>query len=356
MSRKLNPHTRVAHLRRGRGWSQSELAEKAGVSRAGISAIEMGRLVPSVAAALRVASALGESVESVFGDAPLPVLRWAWAPAGTSDGRAWQATVGRQVLTFGTEPTAAGTIPHDGWTDGRRWVQRSNASLPDRTLVVAGCDPLVGLLAREMATTHQIRVLPLLRSSTAALALLRQGLVHVAGIHYSDSASRSANDRVVRGTLGPGYRLMHQLRWDTGIALTGHRPERSAAALLRANVRWVNREEGSSARRTFDVLLGSRRRPSGYECVVRDHRAVAATVSSGWAEAGVCIRPTATEARLGFIPVQQEAYELCVSESLSDDPRVRALLATLQSPGYRQLLDDVPGCKAARTGDVRPVA
>jgi periplasmic binding family protein len=44
-------------------------------------------------------------------------------------------------------------------------------------------------------------------------------------------------------------------------------------ALLRANVRWVNREEGSVARHALDTLVGgTTRRPTGYQHVVRDHR------------------------------------------------------------------------------------
>ncbi|HUH16815.1 MAG TPA: helix-turn-helix transcriptional regulator, partial [Methylomirabilota bacterium] len=82
----------LAQLRRDRGWSQEEVAAKSGVSRAEISGIETGRLVPSVAVALRVVAALGSTVEAVFG--PLDRVRaisWAWHPAA-ADGRAWQAS------------------------------------------------------------------------------------------------------------------------------------------------------------------------------------------------------------------------------------------------------------------------
>jgi putative molybdopterin biosynthesis protein len=181
-------------------------------------------------------------------------------------------------------------------------------------------------------------------------------VVHLAGLHLTDSAGRSSNEDVVRDRLGPGYRLIHQLRWDAGIAILPGRRERTARALLRADVRWVNREEGSAARASFDALLASRRRPAGYDRVVRDHRAVAATVASGWAEAGVCVRPAAAEARLGFIPLHQEAYELCVAEAQVDDPRVRALVAVLQSSTFRHWLADVPGCSSRETGDLRSVA
>jgi molybdate-binding protein/transcriptional regulator with XRE-family HTH domain len=351
----MSKMTTLAQLRRDRGWSQGELARRSAVSRAEISGIETGRLVPSVAAALRIASVLGHSVETVFGAADrTPPVVWAWEPAA-DDGRLWQASANGRTVVYPVELTAAGVLPHDAWWDGHLLHARPGAT-QDRTLVIAGCDPLVGLLVRELALHHRIRVLPLLRSSAQALELLGQGLVYAAGVHVTAAAGRSTNDDVVRARLGAGYRLLHQLRWESGIAVVEGRRERSVAALLGAKVRWVNREEGSAARQTFDTLLASQRRPAGYDHVVRDHRAVATTVASGWAEAGVCIRPTAAEARLSFIPVHQEAYELCVPDILMDDPRISALLAALRSTTYRQLLADVPGCDSAHTGEVRAVA
>ena len=45
--------------RRKRGWSQSQLSEIAGVRQADISAIEIGRLVPSALQADRLGKAMG---------------------------------------------------------------------------------------------------------------------------------------------------------------------------------------------------------------------------------------------------------------------------------------------------------
>ena len=49
-----------------RDLTQAELAELAGVTRRSVNAIEMGRMVPSVVLALKLAGVLGVAVETVF--------------------------------------------------------------------------------------------------------------------------------------------------------------------------------------------------------------------------------------------------------------------------------------------------
>jgi molybdate-binding protein len=51
-----------------------------------------------------------------------------------------------------------------------------------------------------------------------------------------------------------------------------------------------------------------------------------------------------------------EAYELCVADALLGDPRVSALVTTLQTAEYRRLLAGIPGCVSRETGSVRLVA
>jgi molybdate-binding protein/transcriptional regulator with XRE-family HTH domain len=348
-------HCQLADLRRKRGWTQGDLAERTGVSRPEISAIETARLVPSALVALKLAAALGASVESLFSLAPPePALDWAWPPE-PGDQRVWEATVGRRSLVYPAEATAAGALRHDGRAAGSRLDRLPGAPSPERTLVVAGCDPMVGLLAAEVAARSDFRVLPLTRSSGDALDLLRRGLVHMAGLHLGDESGHSLNEETARARVGPGHRLLHVVRWEEGVAVARGRA-RSVGRLLGARTRWVNREEGSGARRCLDRLLGTRPHPPGYERIVRDHRSLAATISSGWAEAGVCLRPVAIEARLDFLPVQREAYELCFPDALMDDPRIEALLKAVRSASYRLLLKDVPGWDTRQTGDLRAVA
>src|SRR4051812_29365733 len=81
-----------------RGWSQEELALRSGLSRAGISAIETGRLVPSAAGALALGAAFGCRVEDLF-RLPRPEpsgTSWAWAPRHEPC-RYWHAEVAGTV-------------------------------------------------------------------------------------------------------------------------------------------------------------------------------------------------------------------------------------------------------------------
>ena len=59
---------RIRVLRAERRWSQAELAERIGVSRNSINAIENGRHDPSLPLAFRIAKAFELSVDQVFED------------------------------------------------------------------------------------------------------------------------------------------------------------------------------------------------------------------------------------------------------------------------------------------------
>lgn len=48
------------------GWTQAELAERVGVSRKTINTVENGVFVPSTILSLKLAEALGTSVEDLF--------------------------------------------------------------------------------------------------------------------------------------------------------------------------------------------------------------------------------------------------------------------------------------------------
>ena len=58
--------TKVRELRTDQGWSQAELAERLGVSRQTVNAIETGRYEPSLSLALKMAALFSRPVEQIF--------------------------------------------------------------------------------------------------------------------------------------------------------------------------------------------------------------------------------------------------------------------------------------------------
>jgi len=65
---------RIREVREARGWTQALLAERTGVSRKTVNTVENGIFIPSVIVALKLAAALGTSVEELFSlaDAHMP--------------------------------------------------------------------------------------------------------------------------------------------------------------------------------------------------------------------------------------------------------------------------------------------
>ena len=340
----------VAARRKARGWSQNEFAARAGLPRSSVSAIEAGRLTPSVSAALAVAGALECSVEELFGPRGKSAddkIRWAWKPRVESC-RYWEAEVGGRRLMYPVEALPGSSLAHAGIC--HRGVPHERGDLnAGNTLVLAGCDPAAGLLGAEYAAASGFRLLAFSRGGSAALDLLQQGLVHVAALHRSTAERPARNAETARSRLGGGYRLLRCADWEEGIVLPAEDHTRSVSACARRVRRWALREPGSSARECLDELLV---KPRTSNRIVLSHSAVAEVVRSGWAEAGVCVRICAEDAGLHFLPVRTESLDLCFPASIERDPRVQALIRLLRSRAYRRLIDELPGYDARRTGEL----
>lgn len=339
-----------------------ELARHAGISRAAVSAIEMNRLVPSVAAALKLAACLECTVEELFGPArPVVESEWAWAPHARAS-RFWQAEVAGRVLCFPCEETVSGELAHDGIAprDGipshniASHNSRSSSDCdPSQTLVVAGCDPAAGLLAAEYARQTGRRMIVLRRSSGRALRLLEQRRIHVAGVHLSAAGGRHGNaDAVSREVKAPAV-LLRLAQWEEGVAFVPDQRTASLRSLLRKRLRWIGREPGSGARQCLDELLPFPKQPSR---IASDHRGVATALCGGWADAGVCVRLVSEEAGLRFLSVRIENYDLSFLKSVESDPRILALVRVVRSAAYRRLLGELPGYDVTDAGNLESTA
>lgn len=59
-------NNRLKVLRAERDWSQADLAERLGVSRQTVNALETGRYDPSLPLAFRIARVFGHPIEAIF--------------------------------------------------------------------------------------------------------------------------------------------------------------------------------------------------------------------------------------------------------------------------------------------------
>jgi len=339
----------VRARREARQWAQAELAQRAGISRAAVSAIEGEQLSPSVATALALAAVFECSVEELFSRATAAksfAPNWAWQPRAEAS-RYWEAEVSHRRLLYPVEAVTLNLFSHDGiWRNG---VPHGNSPAAEQTLVMASCDPSAGLLAAEYARASGFRLLVFPRGGRTALELLRQKLVHVAGLHYSTDEAPQRNAETVRTQIGSECRLLRVAKWESGIVLATDNHSRSAESVTRRPLRWAARESGSAARECLDGLLGQRHF-AGRE--VSGHAAVAEAVRAGWAEAGVCVRFSAAEAGLNFLPVRSEILDLCFPAAFQHDPRIQALVRLLRDRACRRLISELPGYDARETGEI----
>jgi putative molybdopterin biosynthesis protein len=343
---------RVRNARAAREITQLELARRAGISRQALGAIESGLYQPSVAVALSLARELGETVEALFAEndeqqCTRIAVSWSdpgMVPAESSACRVALARVAGKIVAV-PQPAArlslspaAGIVDHVGRTRAAVSTYWSQAEI-DCTLLVAGCDPAVTMLAdwlgrhRSPVTTVALRC-----SSGKALAMLANGGVHVAGVHLRDPKSGEYNLKSVRDAIGrrPSV-VVNFARWELGLAVASQNPLniRGFADLARPQLSIVNREIGSGARLALDEALkelGVRsQRLKGYTQDLPGHLEVAEAIASGQADAGVTIRVAAEAYQLTFIPLREERYDLVVLEDESGLGPVKAMLEALNS-------------------------
>ncbi len=217
----------IQRFRKELGWSQSDLARQAGLSRQLIHAVESGRSKPGIEVALRLARALTCSVEELF---PLPEEWPVQAWPGLVEGRCQLARVRDQWYAIpcdaaGSFDLADGVVEQ---ADGVLQIQPMQplSKLPD-SVVICGCDPGLAIAARMAERESQGAVRALWRnvSSTDGLRRLAAGQCHLAGVHYSDESGSLNTERVRAFGLPFEYDLIPFASWEQGIMVAAGNPK-----------------------------------------------------------------------------------------------------------------------------------
>jgi putative molybdopterin biosynthesis protein len=171
--------------------------------------------------------------------------------------------------------------------------------------------------------------------STAGLEAAKRGQCDVASIHLLDLKTGEYNRPFLTNAMDlvPGYGRVQGVVYRRGDARFEGRSASDAVAIARRDPScvMVNRNQGSGTRVLIDQLLEGEK-PAGYPVQPRNHHAVAAAVSQGRADWGVTLQTIASNAGIGFLPLQQERYDFVVPKSRAHRHGVlafRALLATV---------------------------
>ena len=365
-------------LRTQKGFSQGELAARAGITRQAVSSIESHLYLPTTSVALHLASVLSCRVEDLFSlvgaedivegklIGHLPESDMKASPTRVKVSTVGSKTVVRPVTGLGE--MLSFTIPADGYvfeahgqTSGatvRVKLSRDRQAI-EQAISVAGCDPAIFLAGEHMRRRRdQTSLVSWTMGSMAALRALQQGEVHVAGLHLFDPATGESNMPFLRRALkSSNYEVVTFATWEEGLLVRAgnHKSIRAVSDIADPSVTLVNREEGSGARLLLDQRLRAaginQDQVKGYGTIVASHFEVARAIASSQADVGVGIRSAAQLFELDFVPLQTARYDLVVPKSyLKLHPTLAHLFETLVSRPFRNEIEALGGYDTSETG------
>lgn len=213
-------------------------------------------------------------------------------------------------------------------------------------------------LLRDHLTKHQGPRLDIrFQGSADCLAALAANQTEIAGFHVS--AQGGAELALYRQWLKPKtMALICFVTRAQGLIIAKGNPKRLhvLADLARTRARFVNRQPGSGTRLAFDRLLEEAgivaKRILGYEQEEFTHLAVAATVASGHADAGIGIEAAAHQYQLDFVPLFDEQYYFVCRRELLAQARMQALLEALRKPALRNAIWKLAGYGVDSLGEI----
>lgn len=332
--------SRVRQLRQERGLTQAELAELAGVSRQLVGAVETGRHLPRVDAAIGLAAALGTSVEDLVAASPADAVGVLTDPPDGALVRL--ARVGELRVCLPT--TGSG----EGWAAADAVVRDGSVELfgmERPAAVVAGCDPAIGLTSRLVEGAAGPRVLPVATSSAAAAAALASGRTHAVVVHGTDDPG--GRDETFADPGVPVHRWQ-VARWQVGLAAPADLPSGWVEDALAGRVQVVQREQGAGSQAAFERAVTAHGSTHPAHPADRAGPRAGGHTEAAWRAAtdglvAVTIEPSARAMNLTFHALEVHLSQLWVAVEHLDHPGVRAFVDELTGDRVRRRLEAIGG-------------
>ena len=363
----------VSSIRQGRGIGATELAKRVGVSRQTIYAIEAGTYVPNTEVTLRLARELEVSVEELFSlgtekqEESATVSSEVLSAMPVSKGQAVRVCqVGNRLISIPVNaspyslPEADGIISKMGRSPHKAELTVfAKEEGVGKRLILAGCDPAIGLVSHMVEKASGFEVVSSAASSKLALTWLKEGKVHVAGSHLHDPKTGEFNLPFIRREFpDEDFAVVTFARWEEGfVTAPGNSKDiRRVEDLAKRTVRFINREAGSGSRALLDRLLVEAGIPAekvkGYDRVAYGHLAAAYAVKANEADGCLATRSAAQIFGLAFVPLQSERYDFVMRRETLNLLAAQSLLDVLQRASLRRKLEALAGYDTAQTGAV----
>ena len=212
-------------------------------------------------------------------------------------------------------------------------------------------------LLRDFLTRRNVSVDLRYRGAMEALAALAGGSCELAGFHVPVGELQAPALDFYRKWLDPAHhRLILLATRRQGIMAAPGNPKAifALADLPRPGVRFINRPFGSGTRILLDLLLKREQidstRIEGYDSGELTHSGVAASIASGFADAGFGVEQGARQFKLDFIPVVSERYFLICREESLRLPVVKRIREILLSRQFRAEAANLAGIDVTQAG------
>ena len=191
------------------------------------------------------------------------------------------------------------------------------------------------------------------------LMAIKRGVCHLAGTHLLDTEDGSYNISYLAKYLpDAAVKLVHLVQRDQGLMIPPGNPKgiKGIEDLGRQDLTFINRQVGSGTRILLDYKLKQlnikNAAINGYQNEEFTHMAVAVSVLSGAADAGLGIYAAAKALNLDFIPVVTEQYDLAIALEYFETAPIKILLEIINSQEFKKQVQALGGYNTENTGKV----
>ncbi len=238
-------------------------------------------------------------------------------------------------------------------------LYRSKDEIENTAVIIGSHDLILDVMADIMPNKYtNMHVSSTHVGSMGGLMALRRGEAHMAPIHLLDEATGEYNVSYIKRMFKEHMALIKGVDRVQGIMVKKGNPLNinGIEDLADGKVRYVNRQRGAGTRVLFDYKLKEAgiepEAIKGYDREMATHMAVAASVASDSADAGMGVLSAAQAMGLDFIPVGVEEYDFAIPQRFLELPHVKAFIEILQSEEFHNKLKELGGYEVRNAGEI----